>query len=99
MRVSLFLRLQLTRMASLESFFAPPVTVKGMHILDKAAFRREVVVPAIRLQPAQCSEFLKRLQHVVLRYPGVKKFMDVVAIDGSVSCCIDNNTLSLLLPW
>ncbi len=62
---------------TLDTFFGPPASVRGMRSLDEAAFRQEVVVPGIRLPLRLCAKFLQRLRHVVLKYPGVKKFVDV----------------------
>ena len=69
-------------MASLDFFFAPPHSVRGMKVLERAAFRRELVLPAIRLQPSLCSKFLQRLKPVTLKYPGIKKLVDAKTVEG-----------------
>ncbi|CAI8052239.1 tRNA (guanine(37)-N1)-methyltransferase, partial [Geodia barretti] len=44
-----------------------------MRQLDRAAFRRQATLPAVFLpEPTLCSKFLRKLQHVVLRYPRIK---------------------------
>lgn len=71
--------------STLEAFFAPPASVRGMRSLDKDAFHREVDLPGIRLrEPALCAKFLQRLKHVILKYPGVKKVVDVGGNGGKV---------------
>ena len=66
-------RLLCTMQSKLDAFFAPPGSVRGMRQLDRAAFRRQVMLPAVFLRDATaCSKFLRRLQHVVLRYPRIK---------------------------
>ena len=71
-------------LSKLEAYFAPPSSVRGMQVLDKAAFRREVSVPAIVLQPTLCSKFLSRLKHVVLRHPRLKTIQTCVGEDKKV---------------
>lgn len=67
-------RLLCTMQSKLDAFFAPPASVRGMQQLDRAAFRREVTLPAVFLQePTLCSKFLRRLQHAVLRYPRIRR--------------------------
>ena len=71
MRVCLCYR---TMQSKLDAFFAPPAAVRGMRQLDRAAFRREVTLPAVFLQEhSLCAKFLRRLDHVVLKYPRIKK--------------------------
>ncbi len=71
--------------SALETFFAPPASVRGMQSLDASAFHREVMVPGIRLQdPTLCAKFLRRLKHVMLKYPGIKKIVDVGSDGGKV---------------
>ena len=73
-------------MESVEAFFAPPQAVRGMQTLDRSVFRREITLPAIRLQEvAQATKFLQSLKDTVLRYPGIKKFVDIETGDGKVS--------------
>ena len=71
-------------MASLDAFFAPPDSVRGMKVLDRAAFRRETILPAVRVPPSLCSDFLKRFKHVVLSYPGIGKIRHAEDRDGKV---------------
>ena len=76
----------LCSMESLETFFAPPQAVKGMQTLDRTSFRREITLPAIRLQEvSQTAKFLQRLKDTVLRYPGIKKVVDLETGDRKVS--------------
>ena len=66
-------RLLCTMQSKLEAFFAPPASVRGMRQLDRAAFRRQATLPAVFLpEPTLCSKFLRKLRHVVLRYPRIK---------------------------
>ena len=81
---TVFFRLFYTMQSKLEAFFAPPASVRGMRVLDKAAFRREVTLPAVFMQPSLCSAFLSRLHHVVLRYPRLKKIQTHVGEDKKV---------------
>lgn len=65
-------------MATLDELLAPPACVCGMKVLQRESFRREVQLPALKVPgPAKCSVFLQRFHHVVLRYPGAKKFVTV----------------------
>ena len=65
-------------MATLDELLAPPARVCGMKVLQREVFRREVQLPALKVPgPAKCSVFLQRFHHVVLRYPGAKKFVTV----------------------
>ena len=82
-------------MASLDTFFAPPLSVRGMKVLERASFRREVVLPAIKLRPALCSKFLHKLKQVTLKYPGIKTLLNAETLEstgasgrgvGSVGC-------------
>ena len=84
-----------TMSSTLEAFFAPPSSVQGMRVLDKAAFRREVTLPAVFLQPSVCSKFLSRLQHVVLKYPRLKKIQTRLGNDGKVGHCGNETCVSL----
>ena len=81
--------------SKLDTFFAPPVAVRGMRQLDRAAFRREVTLPAVFLQEASlCSKFLKRLHHVVLKYPRIKKIHTHIGEPGEdkkVGLSLDEN--------
>ena len=87
-------------MASLDSFFAPPPSVRGMKALERAAFRREVALPAVRLQPSLCSEFLQRFRPVTLKYPGIKKLVDAKTVEGGrVSGGWDGLKLVCPLYW
>ena len=83
MRVGLQ-RLLCAMQSQLDAFFAPPASVRGMRQLDKPAFRREITLPAVFLQPSLCSKFLSRLRHVVLKYPHIKKIQTQVGKDGKV---------------
>ena len=74
-------RLFCTMQAKMDAFFAPPASVRGMKKLDKAAFRREVTLPAVFLQPSLCTKFLKRLNRVVLKYPRIRKIQTLGADD------------------
>lgn len=84
LRLCLTWRFPSLRTMASEAFFTPPSSVRGMKVLNRAAFRREVAVPAIVLQPSLCSKFLEELRHVVLKHPGVKTFVDVESVDGKV---------------
>ena len=84
----------LCSMASLEAFLAPPAAVRGMRMLDRAAFRREVCLPVVRVPPPLCSEFLRRFKRAVLTYPGVKRIMDAKDRDGKVNCDLDPSFLT-----
>ena len=73
-------------MESLETFLAPPQSAKGMQTLDRTLFRREITLPAIRLQDvSHTAKFLQRLKDTVLWYPGIKKVVDLETGDGKVS--------------
>ena len=60
-------------MATLEEILAPPSCVRGMTTLDRTLFTRRLEVAAVRVNARQCSAFLHRLNHVTLRFPGIKK--------------------------
>ena len=81
MRAKLY-RLYSTMQAKLDAFFVPPASVRGMRRLDRAAFQRDVMLPAVFLQPSLCSKFLGRLRHVVLRHPRVKTVQTHVGGEG-----------------
>lgn len=72
-------------MASLDTFFAPPDSVRGMKVLDRAAFSREISLPSVCVPASLCSDFLKRFKHVVLSYPNIKRIRHVEDRDGKVS--------------
>lgn len=63
-------------------FFAPPPSVRGMKVLERASFRREVMLPAIKLRPTLCSKFLQKLKHVTLKYPGIKTLLNAETLEG-----------------
>ena len=70
---------------ALEDFFSPPASVRGSTALNREDFRREVLLPAIRLRDASlCSRFMQRLPHVLLRFPKIKKVVNDVGEDGKV---------------
>ena len=72
-------------MSTLEEYLVPPEAVRGMKVLDRAAFNREFVVPAVRLaEPKLMSLFLKRLSHACFRCPPVKKVQTERSEDGKV---------------
>ena len=66
----------------LDTFFAPPLSVRGMKVLERASFRREVVLPAIKLRPTLCSKFLQKLKHVTLKYPGIKTLLNAETLES-----------------
>lgn len=71
---------------ALEAFFAPPANVRGSRVLNREDFRREVTLPAIRLREASlCSRFMQRLPRALLRFPTIKRVVNVVDEDGKVS--------------
>lgn len=74
--------------SSLDQYFIPSEAVRGNTILNRAAFRREFELPAIRLaQPQLCSSFLKRLAHARLKYRHViKDMLTEQSEDGKVRC-------------
>ena len=88
-----------TMLSALEAFFTPPSSVRGMKVLDKAAFRREVTLPAVFLQPSLCSKFLTRLQHVVLKYPRLKRIQTRQGDDGKVGHCGNETCISLCMQF
>ena len=72
--------------ASLEEYFAPPEAVRGCQVLDRAAFKRDIEVPAISLaHPRLCSSFKKKFAHVCLRFPSVKNILTETSENGKVS--------------
>ena len=78
-------QIRATSMASesLDTFFAPPSSVRGIKELDRDAFKRDVFLPAVQLEEASsCGRFLKRLTHVVLAYPSTRKVIDVREKEG-----------------
>ena len=71
--------------AALEDFFSPPASVRGSTALNREDFRREVLLPAIRLRDASlCGRFVQRLPHVLLRFPKIKRVINDVGEDGKV---------------
>ena len=64
-------------MSTLDEIFAPPECVRGMTSLDKSVFERRMagVVLAVRIDQKLCLKFRKRLNHAILRYPGVKNIV------------------------
>lgn len=71
--------------SSLADFFAPPESIRGSKVLDRASFERQVELPAIKLQRANlCSLFIKRLAHAQLRFPTIKSVLNEPGEDGQV---------------
>lgn len=69
----------------LDAYFAPPKSVCSSTSLDRGSFTREIQLPAVKLaDPSLCSKFLKRLAHVILKYPFLKKVVDYSGKDGKV---------------
>ena len=78
-------RLLCAMQSKLDAFFAPPASVRGIRQLDRAAFRREVTLPAVFLrEPTLCSKFIRKLQHVVLKYPRIKQVQTRAGEDDKV---------------
>ena len=69
----------------LDAYFAPPSSVRGFVALDRCLFKREIQLPAVKLQEASlCTKFIKHLSHVMLKYPFLKKVVNVSGEDGKV---------------
>lgn len=69
----------------LDAYFAPPSSVRGVVALDKRLFKREIQLPAVKLQEASlCNKFINHLSHVILKYPFLKKVVNVSGEDGKV---------------
>ena len=72
--------------SAVEDYFAPPETVRGCEVLDRASFQREFQLSAIRLPRANvCSAFMKRLSHACLRFRAIKSVLKEDGKDGTVS--------------
>ena len=72
-------------MTTLDEIFAPPECVRGMTSLDKPVFERRVVgIPAVRVNQKLCLQFRKRLNHVLLRYHGVKNVVKLPETEGDL---------------
>uniref|UniRef100_A0A8C8R9D6 tRNA (guanine(37)-N1)-methyltransferase n=1 Tax=Pelusios castaneus TaxID=367368 RepID=A0A8C8R9D6_9SAUR len=56
--------------------YSPNPEVCGMTTLDRAAFKRTIVVPFIRVKKEVVSKLLKALKHTTLKRPGLKRVID-----------------------
>lgn len=71
---------------SLEDYLVPPESVRGSKVLNRASFKRDFELPAIRLaQASLCSTFLKRLAHARFKFHSVKSVLTEPNQDGKVS--------------
>ncbi|XP_074852410.1 tRNA (guanine(37)-N(1))-methyltransferase isoform X2 [Carettochelys insculpta] len=53
--------------------YSPHPEVRGMTTLDRAAFKRTIVVPVLKVKKEVINELLKSLKHAVLQRPGLKR--------------------------
>ncbi|XP_054827616.1 tRNA (guanine(37)-N1)-methyltransferase [Eublepharis macularius] len=56
--------------------YVPHPRVRGMTTLDRAAFTKEVVVPALKVKKDILHKLLKSLKSVLLKRPGLKRVAD-----------------------
>ncbi|KAM6445027.1 tRNA (guanine(37)-N(1))-methyltransferase isoform 1-T1 [Rhynochetos jubatus] len=61
--------------ANLE-LYSPHPDVRGMTRLNRDAFKRTVVVPALRVKKETVNALLKSLKHTVLQRPGLKRVVE-----------------------
>ena len=84
---------------ALEDLFSPPASVRGSTALNRDDFRRNVTLPAIRLRDAAlCSRFMRRLPHVLLKFPKIKRVINDVGEDGKVSARLNEQDVGRKLP-
>ncbi|NXL90891.1 TRM5 methyltransferase, partial [Alectura lathami] len=56
--------------------YSPHPEVRGMTLLDRAAFKRTVVVPVLKVKKEIVHVLLKSLKHTVLQRPGLKRVVE-----------------------
>ncbi|XP_060118852.1 tRNA (guanine(37)-N1)-methyltransferase [Heteronotia binoei] len=56
--------------------FMPHPRVRGMTTLDRAAFTKEVVVPALKVKKDILNKVVKSIKGVLLQRPGLKRVLD-----------------------
>nr|XP_056707688.1 tRNA (guanine(37)-N1)-methyltransferase [Euleptes europaea] len=58
------------------NLYVPPSRVRGMTILDRAAFTKQVVLPALKVKKDILHRVAKSLKGVLLQRPGLKRVVD-----------------------
>ncbi|XP_008166460.1 tRNA (guanine(37)-N1)-methyltransferase isoform X1 [Chrysemys picta bellii] len=56
--------------------YSPHPEVRGMTTLDRAAFKRTIVVPVLKVKKEVINKLLKSLKHITLHRPGLKRVID-----------------------
>ncbi|XP_034625541.1 tRNA (guanine(37)-N1)-methyltransferase isoform X2 [Trachemys scripta elegans] len=56
--------------------YSPHPEVRGMTTLDRAAFKRTIVVPVLKVRKEVINKLLKSLKHITLHRPGLKRVID-----------------------
>ncbi|XP_020668856.3 tRNA (guanine(37)-N(1))-methyltransferase isoform X1 [Pogona vitticeps] len=67
----------------------PHPGVRGMSVLNKDAFKRIVVIPALKVDKGIVSKLLKSLKEVLLKRPGLKRVVEDPEDDSSVFVLLD----------
>ncbi|NWU93629.1 TRM5 methyltransferase, partial [Upupa epops] len=74
--------------ANLE-LYSPHPEVRGMTLLNREAFKRTVVVPALRVKKETVNTLLKSLKHTVLQRPGLKRVVEDPEAEDSKLVLLD----------
>uniref|UniRef100_A0A8C4VDD3 tRNA (guanine(37)-N1)-methyltransferase n=1 Tax=Gopherus evgoodei TaxID=1825980 RepID=A0A8C4VDD3_9SAUR len=56
--------------------YTPHPEVRGMTTLDRAAFKRTIIVPVLKVKKEVINKLLKSLKHTTLQRPGLKRVID-----------------------
>ena len=62
---------------------SPPDCVRGMKILDRSAFERNIIVPGLKIDVKHCSVLLKQLNKCLLNQPKLKNVVPDTAANST----------------
>ncbi|KAJ7345286.1 hypothetical protein JRQ81_001236 [Phrynocephalus forsythii] len=71
----------------------PHPRVRGMTVLDRDAFKRVVVIPALKVDKSSVSKLLTSLKYVLLKRPGIKRVTQDSKDESSVFVFLDSAKL------